>query len=1146
MDKLEEWLEAQGLERYFELFKENDLDLEILPDLSESHLESLGISLGHRLKLLRAIRQLPMFENRAPADIQDIEKNSIEIKPDELNAGEITTDKLKQEPSADRPTNFSNLASAERRHLSIMFVDLVGSTALSTRFDPEDLRDLIRSYQEVATREIKRFDGFISRYMGDGILVFFGWPIAHEDDAERAIRAGLAANAAVAKLVAPDGVAMASRVGIATGLVVVGDVIGEGASEEEAAVGKTPNLAARLQAAAEPGQLVVSDVTRRLVGDLFRFESLGHLSLKGIAHPVESFVVGLERAVLSRYHASRKSGQLPLIGREAEFMQLQQLWKLTCDGEGQTVVVSGEAGIGKSRIVDAFCDFTETEDVSCIMLQCSPYHTQSALYPVWQWLLRSSEAGELDTDSQKFTKISRYLSNWPDTESLASLAAANLSIDVEPVVRLLEQSPDQLRKNTLNELMSLFLSMSTQNPTLVVVEDEHWIDPSTLEFFEELSACIASASLLLLLTTREGASTLTSARDINRLSLNRLGKTASTDIINQLTGGRALPGELLSELILKTDGVPLYVEELTKTVLESGQLAEKTDSYESAVAMESVEVPSTLQDSLMARLDRLWPVREIVQTAAVIGREFSLDLLAVVVNISEEKLESALKKLLESGLIYQRDQLSKVGYIFKHALIRDAAYNSLLKSRRRNIHAAIAEILANDNRFSDSTEPQLLAKHYLNAENYLRAVEFNLVAAQKALSKSANKEALGHSTAGLSLVNQLDYGQRTPLEQGLYFSSAMAQRILHGFHSNEYMQAITRAGDLAKINNDIDTRINCVRGQFNHYFNRGQHKDGDSVISGQLEPLLRQLDTLSPGATQGANHLYRGELQSAAKGLTDMLDALDGAEKYPERIYVINPVTSALANLGLTKWLSGYPDQALADGMQAVETARKISQPFSFAMAVVWVGHTQCATGYTDDWKAVLEETTGLIKKFDIQAWAPRVRFLSGKFAAANTTSPDDGQGLGEMREAMDLIAKRGSKLSWTWMCAELAVEYLNRAQWQQCEKILGSGIQHGELNDEKFWLSELYRLKGSLALAKGNDKTSAEQWLCKSLDAAKLSGALSCILRAQIEMCRQQPEDHNVIRALSNTLALFTEGFNTSDLATAAKMVNSFNAARV
>jgi class 3 adenylate cyclase/tetratricopeptide (TPR) repeat protein len=1121
MENLEQWLESLGLSRYFKLFVDNDLDLEVLPELSEVHLESLGVSLGHRLKLLRAIRQLQSAETPLQKPTHTAVTTAIPQVADA--SGSVPTDK------------------AERRHLTVMFVDLVGSTELSTLLDPEDLRNVILDYQVAATREIKTFDGFIGRYMGDGILAYFGWPRAHEDDAERAIRAGLAANAVVAALDAPEGVMLRARCGIASGLVVVGDVIGEGASEEEAVVGETPNLAARLQSTAKPGQLVIGENTRRLVGDLFQYEALGSLALKGIAQPVPAFVVGAEKTTTSRYHANRKAAQLPLIGRQAEIGQLQQQWSNALEGEGQAVVISGEAGIGKSRLVDAFCSSCAEIEANNIIVQCSPHHTESALFPVWQWLLRASGASDVHSDDDKFFKITAYLSQWPGTTLLAGLAAANLSISVEATQKLLEQSPDQLRINTLNALLSLFVSMTETSPALVVVEDVHWIDPSTGEFFAELVARTESRHLMLVMTTRPDHSTLQHGfHEAHRINLRRLGRSASTDIINQLTGGRALPEELLGKLLNRTDGVPLYVEELTKTVLESGQLSETAGSYESAGSLESIEVPSSLQDSLMARLDRLWPVREIAQTAAVIGREFSHTLLATVVNAKSDDLINALDKLLESGLIYQRDHNSSVGYIFKHALVRDAAYNSLLKSRRREIHASIAEVLANDEEFGDMAEPQLLAKHYLCAENYAEAVKHNLLAAQKALSNSANKEALVHTRAGINLLDKLDAHTRSSIEQELHFCSAMAQRILRGFHSDEYLEAITRAGELAELNHDIPTQVNCVRGQFNHYFNRGKHKDGDAVIHHQLEPLLTKLNSVSPGATKGANHLYRGELQYALEDLIQMIGTLDTAENYPERAFVLNPVTATLANLGWTRWLLGYPEQALADGMLAVDTARQIEQPFSYAMAVVWVGHTQCATGFSDNWEAVLEEAGELIEKYDIQAWAPRVKFLKGRYMAASTDTAVANEGLDIMQQSLLHIGKRGSKLSWTWMCAELAEAYHDHSHHRQCEELLASGIQHAQQNDEKFWLSELYRISSRTGLPNSKQAEARQLHLKKALAEATATGARSCELRVHLERCKQNPGAPQPLQKLSETVATFTEGFATKDLQEAIGVLKS------
>jgi class 3 adenylate cyclase len=1114
-----DWLESLGLSRYRELFEENDLDFDVLPDLTEEHLQALGLSLGHRLKLIRAIRQL----SESATD-----NTSVESATPEPDTPLVS---VPQPPSSGIEKN------AERRTLTVMFVDLVGSTQLSTQLDPEDLRDVIRTYQEAATREIKRYDGFISRYMGDGILAYFGWPRAHEDDAERAVRAGAGANAVVANLKTPDGLPLAARTGVATGLVVVGDVIGEGSSEEEAVVGETPNLAARLQGIAEPGQLVVSQATRRLVGDLFHFESLGTRSLKGIPVPVEAFVVGSEKINPSRYHANRKAAQLPLIGRNAELDQLQQQWRITLSGEGQTVLISGEAGIGKSRIVDAFCAAAKSYGATDIIIQCSTHHTESALYPVWQWFLQASEVFESDQDTVKYEKVRAFVSLWMDAPEFADIAAANLALSVEPAQQLLQQSPDQLRIDTLNGLTSLFVAMADRHSAIMLLEDVHWIDPTTRGFLKELAARAADTRLMLIATTRpEGVARFSDFQNLNKIELNRLDRGASASIINQLTEGRTLPDELLSRLLRRTDGVPLYLEELTRTLLESGQLSDNAGQLESTLGVDNVDIPLSLQESLMARLDRLWSVREIAQTAAVIGREFNYDLLARVINSNEAHLQAALDQLLDSGLIYQRDQQSAVTYIFKHALIRDAAYNSLLKARLREIHATIADVLTTDPVYIESTEPQLLARHYLSAQNYERAIEFNLAAAQKALSNSANQEALIHAESGLKLVTKIAPPVRQQFAQGLYFSIAMAQRVLQGFHSTEYLDAMTKACDLAEENNDLVGQVNCVRGQFNHYFNRGQHKDGDDVIKRRLSPLLARLDTTSPGSTIGSNHLYRGELQLALDDLQQMLDGLDTADAYPERNFVLNPVTATLANMSWTKWLLGYPEQALADGMLAVRTALSISQPFSCAMATVWVGHVQCATGYTDDWESTLATTAELIDKYNSEAWAPRVRFLQGKFMSGSQDDAVAAQGRQEMQQAIKIIDDRGSRLSWTWLCGELATEWLQLSNLDACEQLLDSGIAHGEQHDERFWLPELYRLMAGVELRKGAED-SYQQWLDKSIKSANSQASRGCLLRTLTDKFENFKEPSGK-QELSTALREFSEGSATTDLQRASRLL--------
>ncbi len=1143
MTDISTWLEARGLERYTALFKKNDIDLDVLPELTEAHLESLGVSLGHRLKMLREIKKFSSAQTASSSTGADSTAD-LPVSPSKPGNNHGLSPANGPVPAAgfglehNLPTPSD---TAERRHLTVMFVDLVGSTRLSQQFDPEDLREIIRAYQKAVTRELKRYDGFISRYMGDGIIAYFGWPRAYEDSAERAIWAGLAANAVVAKLHTPDGTPLAARTGIASGLVVVGDLIGEGASEEEAVVGETPNLAARIQGVAAPGEVAVSDSSRQLVGELFSFDLLGAKSLKGIDRKVNVYRAQVAQTSLSRFHARQSNvEQMPLVGRESEMTQMRDRWNLALDGDGQVVVLSGEAGIGKSRILDGFETGTVGEGARRVLLQCSPYHTDTAFYPVWQWIQLSASVSSTDSDDDKIDKLVSYFEQKAGDKELAFLVAANLGFESTRVAPYLATGPDQLRRRTLNGLVAHFVALAADKPTLVIIEDTHWIDPTSMSMLENLAEALGEKRAMLLFTSRP-----TSARafdnypEVNLITLSRLARTACVEIISRLTGGRELPQEILHRLLKKTDGIPLFVEELTKTVLESGQLSEVGNSYESAYGgIEELDIPSSLQDSLMSRLDRLQPVREIAQTASCIGREFNQDLLVAVIKSAGDNIKKSLDSLVEAELIYQRGIQPNVDYVFKHALVRDAAYKSLLRSRRRVIHARIAEVLHTDPVFKYSVGPELLAHHYGAAEDYEHAVECYIAAARNALARSANQEALVHAENGLKLSTLIDLPLRLQYEKELHFCTAMAQRILRGFHSAHYYDAVTKAGELAELTNDIDAQINCVRGQFNHFFNRGQHNNGDRIIREQLDVLLTRIDFVSPGSTRGANSLYRGELQEASDELEKMLAVLEPAEDYPERAYVLNPVTSTLANLGWAKWLLGYPDQALKHSMDAVDIARRIEQPLSFAMAVVWAGQTQHAIGCASTWGQVLEEAGSLIEEYDIQAWAPRVLYLRGKYQmqCGNAES-----GEFQMREALGIVEQRDSKLSWTWMCAEMAAEQMRLQELTKSKELLASGIEHAHTYGERFWLPELYRLTGLLQQqSKNSDAKVAREWINKAYAAARENGDRSCALRALTSLNELPDASADDRLNLEKLTGEFEEGLETVDLRLARSLVQS------
>ena len=637
-------------------------------------------------------------------------------------------------------------SSAERRHLTVMFCDLVGSTALATRLDPEEMRDILRSYQNAVAGEVARFDGHLAKFMGDGVLAYFGWPRAHEDDAERAVRASLAAVEAVSRLQTPAGGALAARVGIATGLVVVGDLVGDGGAQEEAVVGETPNLAARLQGVAEPGAVVISEATRRLLGDLFELDDLGPQDLRGIERPCRAFRVLREDEAESRFDARQRRALLPMIGRDQELALLLERWRQAVAGEGQFLLLSGEAGIGKSRITRALRDTLASEPHIRIRWQCSPYHTGSALFPATQHFTSAAGFTDEDTVGQKLDKLEALLDQAVDNVAeVAPLLAKMLSLPADRYGPL-DLTPQQLRTRTLQALLGQLLGLARQRPVLLILEDMHWIDPTTLELLQLAVDAIGAARVLVLATTRPLALPgFGSHSHVTRLTLKRLGREPTSAIIKGLTGGKALPEEVMRQIILRTDGMPLFVEELTKSVLESGLLQETNDAFVLTGTLPPLAIPASLHDSLMARLDRLAPIKEVAQTAAAIGREFSHALLSAVSPLTERELQAALGGLIEAELIYRRGVPPEATYVFKHALVRDAAHESLLKSTRQLLHARIVEVL--ERRLPD-TPPEVTAHHAEEAGAPHKAVDYWQQAGERARQRSAQR---GGDQASLAL-----------------------------------------------------------------------------------------------------------------------------------------------------------------------------------------------------------------------------------------------------------------------------------------------------------------------------------------------------------------------------------------------------------
>ena len=703
MQQIAEWLEKLGMSEYVQRFAENKIDVSVLRHLTDQDLKDIGVALGHRRKILAAIAE---FAGAAPAVSKPV-----------LAAEPRTRD------------------SAERRQVTVFFSDLVGSTALAGRMDPEDLREVISAYQKCVAETVSRFSGFVAKYMGDGVLVYFGYPQAHEDDAERAVRAGLELVSAVTAL--KTHAALQTRVGIATGLVVVGDLIGSGSAQEQAVVGETPNLAARLQALAEPNTVVIAESTRKLLGNLFDLQDLGAKDLKGIVEPVRAWIALRSASVESRFEALHASGLTELVGREEEFELLLRRWSKVKTGEGQVVLLSGEAGIGKSRLTAALLERLAGKPHTRLRYFCSPQRTDSALFPVITQMERAAGLVHDDTTQVKLNKLDAMLAQTATSKQDAALFAEMLSLPNDGRYPALDLEPQQRRQKTLEALTAQMEALSRQNPVLMIFEDAHWTDPTSLETFSRVVDMVRSLPVLLIVTFRPEFEPPWIGRPyVTALTINRLAQRDIEAMIDGVVGNKLIPANIRQDIIERTDGIPLFVEEMTKAVLEAGSV-EEAQWTAATVPSTALAVPASLHASLMARLDRLGPPKEVAQIGAAIGREFSHALVVAVTHKAEGELQSALDRLMAAGLLFRQGAPPHATYLFKHALVRDAAYGTLLREPRRALHASIAEALQTQVAEIAQSQPELLAHHFTQAGMTEAAIEWWGRAGQRSMARYA-------------------------------------------------------------------------------------------------------------------------------------------------------------------------------------------------------------------------------------------------------------------------------------------------------------------------------------------------------------------------------------------------------------------------
>jgi class 3 adenylate cyclase/tetratricopeptide (TPR) repeat protein len=1139
MQQIADWLNALGLGRYAETFAENGVDeLSILRHLTDQDLEKLGVLLGHRRKVLAAIAELSGATPTAP------ESTVNQPKPPD---------------------------TAERRQLTVMFCDLVGSTELSTRLDPEDLRAIIRAYHQCCTELVDRNGGFVAKYMGDGVLAYFGYPVAHEDDAERAIRAGLALVQAVPKIATDVGSPLQLRIGIATGLVVVGDLIGTGAAQEQAVVGETPNLAARLQSVATPNSIVIGPTTRRILGNLFEYQDLGRIEVKGFAAPVQAYHVLRPSSVESRFEALRTTAT-PLVGRHEEIELVMRRWHQAKEGDGSVVLITGEPGIGKSRIAQAVQDRLSTEEHTRLGYFCSPHHQDSALYPITIQLERAAGFRRDDSNEERLTKLETVLARaTSDLDEAVPLLAELLSIATGNRYPVHSLSPQKRKERILKTFLAQVEGLAAREPVLIIFEDAHWIDPTSREALDLIIDRVSALQILVIVTFRpEFTPPWVGRPQVTLLSLNRLPPQHRADMITGVIGGRTLPKEITNQISERTDGIPLFIEELTKAVVESGVVAEAGDCYALTGPLAPLAIPTSLHASLLARLDRLAPVREVAQIAAALGRQFSHELVGAVCGMPQQELANALDQLVSSELIFRRGIPPDAEYTFKHALVQDAAYSTLLKSRRQQIHAKIGAIL--EEKFPDivTNQPALLAQHCMEAGLIEKAVGYWLKAGQQSVARSVMTEAVAQLQKGLELLVNLPEGigrQKWELELRTAFGSALNASRGHAASEvgDNFAKAQTLAGQLGRL----DYLIPLLVGLHTHHIVRAEHEQALQIAK-QMEAIADDDMALSLVAESyhGQSRFYLGEFVTARALFERWAGLSDPAQRaFFEGITAEDPYAITLAYLAWTLTYMGFIDQArsylngpLAEArqrkhvyalVQMLNYASRISRLIgtsSYAdmdpLAVqidtdrLQLGRSNPnALGVMGDPKATLE-ALALSDEHGFTYYSANAMVDWGDWL---TSFGKADESFALLTRALSIIRAAGSTHSLPWALFSLAqAQKLQRpidglSCLAEAEQIIQRG---GQRRDE----AELYRLRGDLLSAIG-DETAAEKNYKLALSVANRQSAKVLELRAGTGLAHLWREQGKLCEArdvLAPLYHWFTEGLNTRVLQDAKALLKS------
>jgi predicted ATPase len=992
---------------------------------------------------------------------------------------------------------------------------------------------------------VRRFGGFVAKYLGDGVLIYFGYPEAHEDDAERAVRAGLELIAAVTALKTPA--SLQTRVGIATGLVIVGDLIGSGEAREHGIVGETPNLAARLQGIAEPNMVVIAEGTRRLLGNLFEIEALGAKDIKGIAGPVRAWAALRASSVESRFEALHATGLTALVGREEETELLLRRWSRAKSGEGQVVLLSGEAGIGKSRLTAALLESVARESHTRLRYFCSPQHTDSAFYPIIGQTERAAGLLYDDTAQQKLDKLDALLAQTSTSIQNVALVAEMLSLPNDGRYPALELAPQQRRQRMLEALTAQMELLSRQKPVLMIFEDAHWADPTSLEAFSRIVDRIRTLRVLLLVTFRpEFEAPWVGRPYVTTLIINRLTEREAGAMIDRIVGNKRLPANIRQDIIERTDSIPLFVEEMTKAVLETESQG-AAEQVAAAVPSSALAVPASLHASLMARLDRLGSAREVAQVGAAIGREFSHTLLASVARRLEPELGLELDNLIAAGLLFRRGTPPHATYLFKHALVRDAAYGSLLRNQRQQLHALIAAAIETQFPEIVDTQPEWIAQHCDEAGWFEKATQYWRAAGEQAVRRAANVEAIEHFRRALLRNAERPAGtERAHTELAILSELGPALLSVHGWTASQVEEVFVRATNVAQQLETSRDLAAPLTGLWIFRFTRGELGQADQIS----EQIFRIADELNDSdiALQAHHATFpmrwmRGLPSEASKHIDDCIALYDEKRHAHHRYQYMghDPAVCAMTLGACVKWTLGYPTKAVELERNALDLARSIHHAPSLAHALFFNAESQLLRRDSVAVAATARELFALSEEYKLAQSGANARIALGW---ALVRLGEVTEGLAQLREGLAQLTSMGMPAWSAHAKTALAEACLVAGNYNEGLEQVSQALSNASEIGVRFDLPRLQLLRGDLLLhAAGRQSETAESCFRSAFEIADAQAARSWALRSMTSIARllaERGERTQAYDLLNPIYADFTEGFDTLDLKEAKALLDA------